>query len=316
MPILTTSYKGRFSVNVMSLNPFIRSTACRPRKRDVYRAPLVLVKQSPGFYRENCWAFLSFEDIAFSQDFYGYSSADHPDRELLAQYLFLFCHSLIWIHYVLMTAPVFGAERRVIYKTDLDDCPIIPLERLNGEQRHMVTVLSQRLLHSDISVMPEIDAFFGSLYGLDDLDLEVIHDTLDVCLPYGESRVRACEAPTGAEIETFRQRLESVLRPFFKVLDKEPQVIVWKPDNIFLQKEAPFGIVLISERDRTSAEPDALFRDVLLQLADDTGTTRIIQHLEDGLLVGILRQYRYWTPSRARLLGAEIVRQHMGVFEE
>ena len=316
LPNFTASYTGRFAVDSGKLKPFTRTTACWPRKREYYRAPLVLVKQSPGFYRENCWAFLSFEDVAFSQDFYGYSSTEHPDSELLAQYLFLFCHSLIWIYYVLMTAPVFGAERRVIYKTDLDDCPIVPLERLDEDQRHMVTVLAQRLLHCDMSVMPEIDAFFGSLYSLDDFDLEVIRDTLDVCLPYGESRARACGAPTGAEIETFRQRLELVLRPFFKALGKDPQVIMWKPDDKFLRKESPFGIVLISERGRGTAQPDALFRDVILQLADDTGTTRIIQHLESSLLVGILRQYRYWTPSRARLLSAEIVRQHMGIFEK
>jgi len=316
LPNFTANYAGRFSVDSGKLEPFTLETVCWPRKREYYRAPLVLVKQSPGFHRENCWAFLSFDDVAFSQDFYGYSSADHPDRELLAQYLFLFCHSLIWIHYVLMTASVFGAERRVIYKTDLDDCPIVPLERLNEEQRHMVTVLSRRLLRCDTSVMPEIDAFFGSLYGLDDFDLEVIRDTLDVCLPYGESRARACGAPTSAEIETFRQRLEMVVRPFFKVLGKNPEIIVWKPDDMFLQKEAPFGILLISEQGRATVEPDSLFRDVILRLADDTGTTRIIQHLDDGLLVCVLRQYRYWTPSRARLLGAEIVRQHMGVFED
>jgi hypothetical protein len=171
-------------------------------------------------------------------------------------------------------------------------------------------------LNCDINVMPEIDAFFGSLYGLDMLDLEVIRDTLDVCLPYAESRARACSVPTSDDVETFRQRLELVIRPFFQVLGKEPKIIVWKPQDTFLQKEAPFGMVLIGERCNTISEPDILFHDVILRLAEDTGTTRIIQHLEGGLLVGILKQYRYWTPSRARLLGAEIVRQHMGVFEE
>ncbi len=316
LPNFTSSYTGRFSVENSRLRPFTRATLCWPRKRKYYRAPLVLVKQSPGFNRENCWAFLSFKDVAFSQDFYGYSSANHPDSELLAQYLFLFCHSLVWIHYVLMTAPVFGAERRVVYKTDLDDCPIVPLERLSSQQRHIVTMLSERLLDSDMTVMPEIDAFFGSLYGLDDLDLEVIHDSLDVCLPYNESRLRACKPPTDAEIEIFRHRLESVIRPFFKVLGKQPQVIFLKSNDDFLQKEAPFSILLISEQGHTLSNLDSLLHEVILQLANDTGTTRIIQYLEDGLLIGILRQYRYWTPSRARLLGAEIVRQHMGVFEE
>jgi hypothetical protein len=74
--------------------------------------------------------------------------------------------------------------------------------------------------------------------------------------------------------------------------------------------------LLIREQSHTLSELDSLLHEVILQLANDTGTTRIIQYLEDGLLIGILRQYRYWTPSRARLLGAEIVRQHMGVFEE
>jgi len=51
-------------------------------------------------------------------------------------------------------------------------------------------------------------------------------------------------------------------------------------------------------------------------LANETGATRVIETLRGGLLIGILRQYRYWTPSRARLLGAEIVREHLGGFED
>lgn len=316
LPNLTADYKGRFSVDVMSLDPFVRLTACRPRKRDVYYAPLVLVKVSPEVNPSEGRALLSLADVAFSESYYGYSGAGHPNGELLVRYLQLFVHSSIWLHYSLLVSPEFGAERRKIQKTDLDGFPIIPIESIPSDQHQIIMSLSERLLQEDRSVFTEIDTFFGSLYGLDQLDLEVIRDTLDVCLPYGESRARACAAPTGAEIEKFRQRLELVLRPFFKVLRKDPQVIVWKPSDTFLQKEAPFGIVLISEGGRATAEPDALFRDVILRLADDTGTTRIIQHLERGLLVGILRQYRYWTPSRARLLGAEIVRQHMSVFEE
>ena len=58
-------------------------------------------------------------------------------------------------------------------------------------------------------------------------------------------------------------------------------------------------------------------RVLILELANDTGTTRIIQHSWRAVLfVGLLRQYRYWVPSRARLLGAEIVRAHMQIFED
>ena len=184
LPNFTTAYNGRFAVHAAQLGSFTRSTLCRPRHRNDYRAPLVLVKQSPGFRRVDGWAFVSLCDVAFSQDYYGYSSAGHQEHELVAKYLFLFCHSLLWIHYALMTAPVFGAERRVIYKTDLDDCPVIPLDRLSILQRKTVMELSRSLLHGDTSIFQKVDTFFGDLYGLDKLDLEVMRDTVEVCLPY------------------------------------------------------------------------------------------------------------------------------------
>lgn len=318
LPDLNSTKKFKFEVYPNQLQSFKHRnlrTLVRPRRKEIYAAPLVLVNGTPGEHREEGRALLSFTDIAYNENFFGYSGAGHTNGELLVRYLHLFVHSLIWIHYALLTSAKFGAERRKVYKSDIDCYPIIGIERLSTKQRDKIRTLSNRLINDDMEVFYDIDDFFGSLYGLDKLDREVIKDTLDVSLPYSESRVRACNAPTVAEIETFRQRLDMVIRPFFKVLGKDPQVIVWKPDDTFLQKEAPFGIVLIGERGRATTEPDALFRDVILRLADDTGTTRIIQQIEDGLLVGILRQYRYWTPSRARLLGAEIVRQHMGIFE-
>ena len=316
LPDLAQVPFGTFEVNPSGLPKFKLDTVCWPRHRDLYRAPLALMKQAPGPDRTRAWALLSLADVAFNQSLHGYSGAKHPEGTLLVQYLHLFAHCDIRLYYALMTRPRFGCERRVLDKGDFDECPVIPLDKLTAEQRQMIPSLSKRLVERDQLVFDEIDAFFGSLYGLDELDLEVVRDTLDVCLPYAKSRARACGVPTSAEIETFGQRLEMVVRPFFKVLGKDPQITMWKPDDTFLQKEAPFGIVLVGERGRATPKPEALFRDVILRLAEDTGTTRIIQHLEGGLLVGILKQYRYWTPSRARLLGAEIVRQHMGVFEE
>ncbi|MCX6901482.1 MAG: N-6 DNA methylase [Verrucomicrobia bacterium] len=315
LPNLTAAEDGEFVVNTKALIPFARKTACRPRKADNYQAPLLLAKQSPGTDRRNGWAVLSLEDVAFNQNFYGYSASGHPAGEQLVRYLLLFCHSFLWSHHALITAPVFGAERRVVYKTDFDNCPILPYEKLSGAQRQIVTQLSDRLIRRDTTVFGEIDTFFGSLFGLDSKDMEVVRDTVEVAMPYIESRDRACNPPRPAERERFRKRLESILRPFFKVAGDEPQVELWKPDAAFLQTSAPFGLMLISKRGTTMPAPDGLFRDVLLKLADDTGSTRIIQQVKGGLFVAMLNQYRYWTPSRARLLGAELVREHLDVFE-
>jgi hypothetical protein len=316
LPNLDSTDSFRFIVQPNELHIFKRRTVGWPRRETIYKAPLVLVKEAPGINRNLGWALLSFSNIAYNESFCGYSAAGHPDGELLVRYIQLFVHSSVWQHYILLTSAKFGAERRRFYKADLDECPVIPLSKLTPEQRKMVSTLSKRLVREDSSAFDEIDSFFGSLYGLDKLDLEVIRDTLKVCLPYDESRERACHYPTLSERENFRQRLELVLRPFFKALGKEPQVVVLKSDDKYLQKEAPFNIVFIGERGQATAEPDALFHNVIMKLANDTGTTRIIQQVMGGLLVGLISQYRYWTPSRARLLGAEIVRQHMTVFED
>jgi len=203
----------------------------------------------------------------------------------------------------------------VLDKSDLDDCPVFPFEKLTAEQRGVVARLSARLIGKDTTVFTEIDTFFGSLFGLSSKDMEVVRDTVDVAMPFIESRNRACTPPRPDECEHFRSRLESILRPFFKVTGDQPRVELWKPDAAFLQTSSPFGLLLISKQGTRMPAPVDLFRGVLLKLAEDTGSTRIIQQVEGGLIVALLNQYRYWTPSRARLLAAELIREHFNVFE-
>jgi hypothetical protein len=277
-------------------------------------APLVLVKESPGAHRENGWALLSLEAVAFDQSFYGYSAVGFKESELLVRYLQLFVHSIIWLHYALVTSPKLGAERRTIYKSDLDECPIVPFRRLTNAERDKVAELSRRLTEEDLEVFSEIDTFFGQLYGLDLLDLEVIRDTLEVGLPYQEARERASAQPDEDECERFRYRLEDLLRPFFKVMAKESYVELWQPNDPYLGSEATFRMLVIGEVGISTEAGTELLHKVLA-LSNQTGATRIFIALENQLVVGILNQYRYWTPSRARLLAAEILRRHTAIFE-
>lgn len=310
LPDLNKASEGEFILDTQFLPKFSRKTLNRPRTRKIYSAPLVLVKVSPGGSAETCRAILSLEDVAFDDSFYGYSAATHSESALLARYLQLFAHSKLWIYTALVTSSEYGAERRKLQKNDLDDCPIFPFERLTTTQRHTVARLSDRLTARDLTVFDEIDSFFGNLFGLDSKDIEVVGDTVEVAMPYIESRKRACNPPPPKDREYFRKRLESILRPFFKVTDDEPQVEFLKQSPL-----APFGLLLISKRGTKISNPDTLYRETLLKLANDTGSTRIIQEVESGLIVALLNQYRYWTPSRARLLGAELVREHLDVFD-
>jgi hypothetical protein len=315
LPKFDTAAGFRFEVKANELDKFERTTLHRPRKLEVYAGPLVLVKEAPGINRENAWALLSLETIAYDQSFYGYSGNGHDEGELLVRYLHLFVHSLVWLHYALITSPKFGAERRRFYKGDLDDCPIVPFERLTMAQKEKVNELSRRLTQGRLEVFPEIDSFFTALYGLEGIDLEVMRDTLEVCLPYNESRERASARTSSEECEIFRQRLETLLRPFFNIMGREPNVELWQPDDYNLTDDAPFRLLLITPAGHSIDEPTGFLLDQILALSNETGATRVFTTVEDGLVVGILNQYRYWTPSRARLLAAEILRRHTAVFE-
>jgi len=215
----------------------------------------------------------------------------------------------------LVTSGEIGVERPKLQKGDLNRFPIVPVSTLSAEMKDEVNRLSARLLNENDDVFAEIDALFARLYGLDRRDLEVIADTLEIREPNDEKGKRASVPPSVTERAKFRARLESVLRPFFKVTGDEAQVELWRPDAAFLQTSSPFGLLLISKNGTRIPAPDDLFRDVLLKLAEETGRTRIIQKVAGGLIVALLNQYRYWTPSRARLLGAELVREHLDVFE-
>lgn len=311
----------RFAVDVTRLRKFSRDKLHRTRFRKmgdklrVYRGPLTLVRASPPTDRGEGRALLSLEDVAYNESYYGYSAPATAEGKLAARYLHLLVHSSLWLYYALLTSGEIGVERPKLQKGDLDRFPIIPVEALSSETKNQIGVLSHRLLNEDLAVFDDIDALFGKLYGLDKRDLEVIVDTLEVREPSDELGKRASVPPSPAERTKFRARLESILRPFFKVTGDDLKVELWKPDTAFLQNSAPFGLLLLSKGGTAMPAPDGLFRDVLLKLADDTGSTRIIQQVKGGLLVALLNQYRYWTPSRARLLGAELVREHLDVFD-
>lgn len=315
LPNLDSTDYFRFVVDLQrkKLKLFSRKTALRPRPRDLYRKPLVLVKESPGSDRARGFALLSFDDVAFNESFHGFSAFGAPDGQLLVRYLHLFIHSSPWMHYALLRSPKFAVERRRIYKSDLDACPIIPWDRLPQEQRRRVAELSSRLVdEGDANVFAEIDAFFAELYGLTKRDAEVIRDTLAVALPYAESRDAACAHPTPEQREVFRARVESALRPFVRKLGREVHAFSWEacPDS------SPYSVLLFGTERDPPGFPGELFQKKVLPLANETGASRIILETDGGLVVATLNQWRYWTPSRARLCAAEILRRHMAVFEE
>jgi hypothetical protein len=312
LPNLDTSAPFRFVVDSAQLPKFTRKELWRPRKSTIYDPPLALVRQSPGEDREAGRALLAFERLAYHEVFNGYSAAGHENGEELVRYLHLFVHSDIWQYYLLATSPEFGAERRRARKSDLDKCPFIPFENLRPDQHRKMLSLSEGLSGGSPQWLA-IDAFFAELYGLSDEDLDVVRDTLEVALPYDTARQRACAPPTTNDSKEFRKTLSAVLTPFvaeYGTLTVESvQLAPQQP-----REGLPFGVLVLSSNGRPDVQ--AIREGVLaqvLELADKTGATQVVLQNSPNLVVGIYNQYRYWTPSRATLLAADIVRYHLDV---
>jgi hypothetical protein len=310
----------RFKVHIDKLQMFSLPKAGRPRELEIYRKPLVLVKGFPGLTRSKGWALLSLNDVAFKKNFYGYSGAGNENGEELVRYLQLFVHSYIWMHLVLMKSPKMGVERREFYKDDLDTCPFIPLEILTTEQRKSITSLSQRLIALDTTatddpiLFRDIDTFFAGLYGLNKFDAEVIRDTIETSMPFKDARLRASECPTPPQRELFMLGLQTSLRPFVRKLGKEVQVSLWQPRG-HVDLRAPYSAILVGIKSKTVNLDERTFCDQVLSLASESGASLVIHEEDNGLVVAILKEYRYWTPSRARLCAGEILLRHMAVFE-
>jgi hypothetical protein len=219
------------------------------------------------------------------------------------------------MHFVLMTSPKFATERRRLDSADIEAFPVVPLEKLKSYQRSQIEPLSQRLLDEDSGIFDDIDQFASEIYGLDDLDNEVIRDTLEIDLPYGVSRKRAWFPPTAHERDIFRRRLGKVLKPFFSAIGKTPVVRSCDLLAVGSDAAAPYASFLISKEGTPEPALQEKTQSLILQLGAETGSSQIVQVVKGALLVSILNQYRYWTPTRARLLGTEIVRQHISVFE-
>ncbi len=316
LPDVNDPKQFRFEVEPRDLKPFGNKLVTRIRSEEIFKAPLLLVKESPGQDAEAGRAWIAGEDAMFTASFRGFSAAKSDEGTILVGYLQLLFHSSIWMHSLLLTSSKFGAERRVMNKEDLDEFLVPPWANLTEKQREQGVQLSRRLLAEDLSVFPEIDDFFANLYRLSRQDMEVIRDTLSVELPYQKVRARACLPPTEKEKERekFRARVESILRPFFERLGKNVSVSLDTPANAVAT--TPFSILTVrGERElELSAAPE--IQTQVLALANQTGASMVYIELPGlTLAVGVLNQYRYWTPSRARLCATEILHRHMGPFE-
>lgn len=282
---------------------FERSSLHRPRDIAIYRGPLVILPVSIPEGPHQGISLISNDDVAYSESFNGYSmhgfNAGSPYA--LACYLHVLTYSKLFRYYVLMTSSQFGVERDSLQKEDVDEFPIIPFENVHQSNATRFQQLSAAIAREEMP-WSDVDEFVFELYGISTELQNVITDTLSVSLPYPTTSERAEKAPSASEIENFRAALEGHLRPIFQLADVEIAVKAHLPAAgswAFLD--------VICE----GFEPAEWDRDWLRELADNQGATGIlIPTPPHHIGIGLLAQYRYWTPSRAHLCALTIIREY------
>ncbi|MGA7700579.1 MAG: N-6 DNA methylase [Thermoguttaceae bacterium] len=291
---------------------YSRRTAHFPRSERLYEPPLLIVPQSPGEDRLQPKSFRSMKKaLGFSQSYYGFSAAGHPDAEALVSLLYLITHSLLFQYYCLMVSSRIGAERRTFIKVDLMSFPFPNPEKFTSAKDRILD-LADNLETQATKPWKQIDNFIFNLYGLDEDDATVVRDTLDVGAPYKRARGPAEQPAQLREAEIFRSYLEEMLQPSFAVVGQQINVSLipaakgkWEPSWRFLRiaingDEVPVTDALICS---------------LMEEANKAAASRVVMRVpEGGLLLGVLNQRRFWTRSRARLCGVYLLRHHLDAF--
>lgn len=301
MPELRASSSNKFAVDIGELPTFSSSFVHRPRSAQSYKSPLVLFPAAVRSNRDQGGALLAREDVLFSESFIGYSCNGYKHDALgLAKYLYVISYSSLFTYRALMASSQFGVERDALLKEDIDQFPVIPFEELGSSDRRMAEYLADRI---EVGVCPwsEIDAWVGRLYGLDSTHLRAIKDTLDVAAPSRLAQLTAQEAP-GHREQDFVDAMNAVLQPLFEQLGA--QVEVRRTQNESASWRFVDVICGNTERPEWTAN-------WMQSIADDQGASRIFVRAKPGHLgIGLLAQYRYWTPTRARLCALDVFRHH------
>ena len=289
------------------------ATAHRPRTQALYKPPLAIVRKAPGEDPKAPKAFVASRAIAFSQNFYGYSCAGHPNGSTLAALLSLVAHSSLLRYFVLMMSVSQGSDHMIFTKQDLDGLSFPDVSELPASDRRSIRNLARRLERNRKKPWREIDDFLFRLYGLDEDAAQVVEDTLFASASYRKAGRAALERTMRRHRDPFRSELKDALEPYFDVCGEE--VLVEEPPDQPDTWEQPWFFLAISR----SAEPlpvnAALLRKAMTE-ANKRSASRIVvkAHGRRGLLLGLLNQRRWWTITRARLCGQHIARHHLDAF--
>lgn len=198
LPLLDKSNSRRFALGT-DLPLFGSQRAERPRPREVYRAPLLLIRKSLVNEPRPVVA-VSERDIVFTEDYIGASLASTPPEFTHLLAAMLSSSMAAWCF--LMTSSVFGLWKNRLYARDLAHFPIPDIGSAiqSAEGRRILEI------ETDLQRRPasendwnELDEAVLTLYGLDETERIVVEDGLFRARWQWQAGRRESIAPAGLD---------------------------------------------------------------------------------------------------------------------
>ena len=177
IPMLRKQDHQRFFVSTDNLSPFSDDAAQWPRRREIYRAPLVVVKEEFLKEEPRPVAAVADHDLVYTDAYYG--TVLSPDRIEIAHLLTAILSSSLASWYFIMTASTIGLWRPRLLIKDVTRLPTPDLEKaVQSESGQYILRLVKTFQQESLSDRDwkSLDEAVLDLYGLDEQDRIVVRD--------------------------------------------------------------------------------------------------------------------------------------------
>ena len=255
LPLLTRTALQPFSI-AGDLDTFTADGAERPRKRDIYRAPLLLIKEFVGSEGRATVA-IADRDIVFTGAFFGagFSSEKREATHLLAAIL----SSSLASWFFLMTASAFGLWKPRLLLRDINSMPVPDLDQaLNSEAGQSLIELVRRLqkYSPSLSDWRALDESVFDLYNIDAADRILAREGLfRATWQWNAGRNKSADAANARYISDYARTFQAALSVWLSATNQR----CMRAEVFDFHEQAPLRVVrFVLEACSNPSEPSSL----------------------------------------------------------
>lgn len=318
----------KYQIDTSQLQLLPRQGFERPRKPELFRAPLLLVTRSLS--REGFFAAFSEEDIVFPEAYFGISIP--RDQSKFAHYLNGIFNSSVAKYFLFMTSSSWGIERDEVKPKDLERLPIPAINNGNIQVVEQIVAIEENIRNTKNSegwrLQNALDALVYELYGLDENEIIFVEDGVKLTL---DSRLKrsasiAYQPPSQKDLENYATQVNQVIQSFLVSLgERTIRASIYDSDLAPLQvvqfRMSSSAIKDVSIRTLKEVRLDSILtqmdEELSNQVSQQIHTYRALRiYVGKDLYVVKRAQRRYWSRSAGLNDSDEIIKEHLEIGSE